>query len=57
MGLRRAEAAKTFLVTRHQIDGNRIAVESRGSFRAVASNDTEAGREQNRRVVIVVTLP
>ncbi|MDQ1349593.1 MAG: OmpA-OmpF porin, family, partial [Acidobacteriota bacterium] len=57
LGLRRAEAAKTFLVTRHQIDGNRIAVESRGASEPIASNDTEAGREQNRRVVIVVTLP
>jgi outer membrane protein OmpA-like peptidoglycan-associated protein len=44
-------------VTRHQIDGNRIAVESRGSSEPIASNDTEAGREQNRRVVIVVRLP
>ena len=57
LGLRRAEAAKKFLVTRHQIDGNRIAVESRGSSEPVAANDTEAGREQNRRAVIVVRLP
>ena len=57
LGLRRAEAAKAFLVTRHQIDGSRIAVESRGSAEPIAANDTEAGREQNRRVVIVVTLP
>ncbi|MEO8195916.1 MAG: OmpA family protein [Thermoanaerobaculia bacterium] len=57
LGLRRAEAAKKFLVTRHQIDGNRIAVESRGSSEPLAANDTEAGREQNRRVVIVVRLP
>ena len=57
LGLRRAEAAKAFLVKRHQIDGTRIAVESRGSSEPIASNDTEAGREQNRRVVIVVRLP
>jgi outer membrane protein OmpA-like peptidoglycan-associated protein len=44
-------------VTRHQIDPSRIAVESRGSSEPVASNDSEAGREQNRRAVIVVTLP
>jgi outer membrane protein OmpA-like peptidoglycan-associated protein len=55
--MRRAEAAKGFLVTRHQIDGNRIAVESRGSSEPVAGNDTDAGREQNRRAVIVVRLP
>ncbi len=57
LGLRRAEAAKAYLVKRHQIDGNRITVESRGSSEPIASNDTEAGREQNRRVVIVVRLP
>jgi len=57
LGLRRAEAAKTYLVKRHQIDGSRIAVESRGSSEPIAANDTEAGRELNRRVVIVVRLP
>ena len=57
LGLRRAEAAKSFLVKRHQIDSTRITVESRGSSEPIAANDTEAGREQNRRVVIVVTLP
>lgn len=56
-GLRRAEAAKAYLVKRHQIDGSRISVESRGSSEPVVGNDTEAGREQNRRVVIVVRLP
>ncbi len=57
LGMRRAEAAKGFLVTRHQIDGNRIAVETRGSSEPAAANDTDAGREQNRRAVIVVRLP
>jgi len=57
LGLDRAEAAKVYLVKRHQIDGNRIVVESRGSSEPIAANDTEAGREQNRRVVIVVRLP
>lgn len=57
LGMRRAEAAKGFLVTRHQIDGNRIAVESRGSSEPLASDDTDAGREQNRRAVIIVRLP
>ena len=57
LGLRRAESAKKFLVTRHQIDETRIAVESRGSAEPVASNDEAAGREQNRRAVIVVRLP
>ncbi|MEO8276137.1 MAG: OmpA family protein [Thermoanaerobaculia bacterium] len=57
LGMHRAEAAKAYLVKRHQLDGNRISVESRGGAEPIASNDTEAGREQNRRIVIVVQLP
>jgi len=56
LGLKRADAAKRYLERRHQIDGARIAVESRGASEPVASNDTEEGREQNRRAVIVVRL-
>ena len=56
LGLRRAQSAKSYLVSRHQIDGSRITVESRGSSNPAASNDTEAGREQNRRAVIIVRL-
>ena len=56
LGLRRAQSAKSYLVSRHQIDGSRIAVESRGSADPVASNDTGAGREQNRRAIIIVRL-
>ena len=56
LGLKRAEAAKNYLVRRHQIDASRISVESRGASEPVAPNDTEAGREQNRRAVIIVRL-
>jgi outer membrane protein OmpA-like peptidoglycan-associated protein len=56
LGTRRAQSAKSYLVSRHQIDGSRITVESRGSSDPAASNDTEAGREQNRRAVIIVRL-
>lgn len=54
MSERRAEAVKSFLVTRHQIDPTRITVEGRGSADPVADNATAAGRAANRRVVIRV---
>lgn len=52
LGLRRAEAVRDYLVTRHGIDPNRITVESFGSQRPIADNATEEGRRQNRRVEI-----
>lgn len=52
---RRAEAVKSFLVERHGIDPARITTEGRGSADPVASNDTAAGRGENRRVVIILT--
>jgi outer membrane protein OmpA-like peptidoglycan-associated protein len=52
MGLRRAESVRNYLITRHGIEPRRIRIESLGSTRAIASNDTEEGRRQNRRVEI-----
>jgi OOP family OmpA-OmpF porin len=46
---RRAEAAKQFLA-RRGIDEERISTEGHGETDPVASNETEDGREQNRRV-------
>ena len=56
LGLRRAEAAKDYLVRRHQIDGGRITVETRGESDPPATNDTAEGRGENRRAVIIVRL-
>jgi OOP family OmpA-OmpF porin len=56
LGLARAEAAKRYLVSRHQIDGSRISTESRGEGEPAAPNDTPEGREQNRRAVIIVRI-
>jgi outer membrane protein OmpA-like peptidoglycan-associated protein len=56
MGLRRAEAVKSYLVDRHGIDASRITVESKGSREAAADNDTAAGRAQNRRAVIIIRV-
>lgn len=50
---RRAEAAKNFLVTQG-IPANRVRTEGLGESEPVASNDTDAGRAQNRRVEVAI---
>ena len=51
---RRAQAAKDYLTGRHGIDAGRISAEGAGYLAPVASNLTDAGREQNRRVEVVL---
>ncbi len=50
----RAEAVKDYLVKRHGIDAARITVEGKGSADPVGDNATAAGREANRRAVIIL---
>ncbi|HSK18039.1 MAG TPA: OmpA family protein [Longimicrobiales bacterium] len=50
---RRAAAAKNFLVTQG-VPANRIRTEGLGEMEPVASNDTDAGRAQNRRVEVAI---
>ena len=50
---RRATAVADYLIQRG-VARNRMAVDSRGEEEPVASNDTEAGRAQNRRVEMLV---
>ena len=50
---RRADAARSFLVSMG-IPGQRIRTSGRGETEPVASNETEAGRQQNRRVEIAI---
>ncbi|MBD2701440.1 OmpA family protein [Spirosoma sp. BT702] len=50
----RADAVKAALVNAG-IEGPRISTRERGDTKPVASNQTEAGRQQNRRIDIVVT--
>ncbi len=50
---RRAQSAKNYLVSQG-IDGSRIQTEGRGETEPVASNDTEVGRQQNRRVEVAI---
>lgn len=47
---RRAASVKQYLVN-HGIDGNRLTTIGFGESQPVASNDTDAGRAHNRRVV------
>ena len=53
---RRAQAVADALMTR-SIPGNRVEVIGRGEGFPVATNDTSAGRQQNRRVEIIFTDP
>lgn len=52
LSMQRAEAVRSALVERG-IDPSRIDVDGAGEAEPVASNDTEAGRRQNRRVELV----
>jgi outer membrane protein OmpA-like peptidoglycan-associated protein len=49
----RASTVRSALVT-GGVDGSKISAEGFGESRPVASNDTPAGRQQNRRVEIVI---
>jgi len=49
LGRKRAEAIKQVLVS-NGVPGTQISVESKGESQPEASNETESGREQNRRV-------
>ena len=45
----RARAVREYLVS-HGIDGSRVEAVGFGDQRPVASNDTEEGRQENRRI-------
>lgn len=52
---RRAESVKSALVTNYGVDPGRIMTSGVGDAMPVASNKTAAGRQQNRRVEIVIS--
>jgi OOP family OmpA-OmpF porin len=52
---RRAEAVAQVLIDRYGVDRARVAAEGVGFLAPRASNQTEAGREENRRVEVIVT--
>jgi outer membrane protein OmpA-like peptidoglycan-associated protein len=51
---RRAEAVKDYLVKEGAARASRISTVGYGESRPVASNDTEEGRAQNRRVEVLI---
>jgi outer membrane protein OmpA-like peptidoglycan-associated protein len=56
MGLsqRRAAATKAYFVESGKISANRISTLGHGKSKPIASNKTEEGRSQNRRVEILI---
>ncbi|AGW13049.1 OmpA family protein [Megalodesulfovibrio gigas] len=46
----RAESVRQYLLTKYDINTEQLEVQGRGKDMPVASNDTEEGRRQNRRV-------
>ncbi|MFL6601695.1 MAG: DUF4892 domain-containing protein [Steroidobacteraceae bacterium] len=50
---RRAEAVVALLISSYKIDASRLQARGVASFAPVASNRTEAGRAQNRRVELI----
>jgi len=50
---RRAEAVKSVLVAQFKVDAARLTTAGIGSAKPIDSNDTPAGRAQNRRVELV----
>jgi outer membrane protein OmpA-like peptidoglycan-associated protein len=53
LAAQRAEAVRNWLVKNGSVAENRISVHPIGEAQPAATNDTEAGRQQNRRVEIV----
>jgi outer membrane protein OmpA-like peptidoglycan-associated protein len=51
---RRAASVKQWLVEREQIAAARMTTQGFGKTKPVASNDTDAGRQKNRRVEVVI---
>ena len=54
LSLARAKAVADCLTEQHGIPAGRLIVKGHGESRPIASNDTAAGRQKNRRVEIVV---
>jgi len=51
---RRAQAVADYFATEGEVPQQTLQVSGRGESEPIASNDTDAGRAQNRRVVIEV---
>jgi outer membrane protein OmpA-like peptidoglycan-associated protein len=56
LSAKRAEACRTYLVSKG-IDGIRITTVGHGDERPIAPNDTDEGRQKNRRIEVVEQQP
>lgn len=54
LSLRRADAVKGYL-TSHGVGGDRVTTSGKGESSPVAANDTAFGRQQNRRVEVIIS--
>lgn len=54
---RRATAVRNMFIQDHGISADRISIEGFGETRPVADNNTQAGREKNRRAIAVILSP
>jgi len=53
-----ARASNVALIVQSKMhDTGRVSSEGRGDSQPLASNDTAAGRQQNRRIEIIITKP
>jgi outer membrane protein OmpA-like peptidoglycan-associated protein len=50
---RRARSAASYLIEQG-IASNRVQIEGRGEYEPIADNETEAGRQENRRVEVAI---
>jgi OOP family OmpA-OmpF porin len=55
LAMRRAESVKKYMVNKFNIEPARLATKGYGFSRPIATNKTEAGRQENRRVVAVIS--
>ncbi len=51
---RRAESVRRWLAEKERVDGSKLTARGFGESRPVATNDTDAGRQKNRRVEVVI---
>jgi OOP family OmpA-OmpF porin len=54
---RRAEAVKQILIKDYGFSADKVNTKGFGESRPVADNDTEAGRQANRRAIAVILMP
>ena len=50
----RAESVQKLFVKKFNVSPNQITINGVGFLSPIASNNTEAGREQNRRVEVII---